>query len=613
MRRGQLLARAMGGLVLALGWVAAMAADTQRDSVKYYFRPIVVTANRLEGPQREVDATVTVLPAAVPRFLGASTVHEALAQATPGVYLTQRGVLGFGVGSDAAGGITIRGIGGAPNTEVLMLIDGRPDLMGLMGHPLPDAYDLESAERIEVVRGPASVLYGSNAMGGVINVIPRKLTQPGSETQIKLRSGSWDTRLASLRHGAHFGRWDYYLTATDKHTDGHRPNSEFRGDNYTARLAYRPDPRLELLASGRVADFRAYDPGPVSRPYQDHWVDVLRAGGDFQVQGKTRLGTATARAFVNYGRHDIYDGWHSIDRTYGLSTYLTAKPLVGSVATLGADFLRYGGHAVNRKSGRDFGRHYVAQWAPYLHLRHILAPWLIVSGGLRLEHHQLFGNEWVPKLGLVWEPRSRLSLRFNVGKGFRSPTIRELYLFPAPTPNLRPERLWNYEIGLHAQPLSRLLLDLSGFWAEGSNLIRVEGRYPNLRLTNSGSFVHKGLEWDLTWRVGSVGSLRLFGSLLNPGEETRYSPKRRYGASGTASWHRWDLAASLNRVEELYGEDRHRQRLPDHTVLDFTLGYNLPHSQIVVRVQNALDTDYQLMLGYPMPGRSVSLELVTAL
>jgi iron complex outermembrane receptor protein/vitamin B12 transporter len=589
------------------------ATDLGSDSVKYYFSPIVVTAHRVEGPQREVDATVSVLPAAVPRFLGASSVHEALAQATPGIYVTQRGVMGFGVGSDAAGGITIRGIGGTPNTEVLMLIDGRPDVMGLMGHPLPDAYDLESAERVEVVRGPASVLYGSNAMGGVINIIPRRVKEPGMETQIRLRSGSWDTRVIGLRHGANLGSWDYYITGTGKHTDGHRPSAQFDGQNYTYRLGLRPDQRLELSSSGYVADYRAYDPGPISKPYPDHWVDVLRSGADIQMRGQTLFGTGVVRAFVNYGRHNIYDGWHSIDRTYGISAYLTAKPLTGAIATLGADFTHYGGHGLNTKTRRDYGRHYITQWAPYLHVRQTLAGTLIASGGLRLEHHQLFGYEMVPKLGLVWEPMHGLSLRLNSGKGFRSPTIRELYLFPAPTPTLKPERLWNHELGLCAQWRNRLVVDVTAFRAEGSNLIRVEGKYPNLRLSNSGSFVHKGLEWDLTWQPAPSASLRLFGSLLDPDQQTRYAPKRRYGLSGTLSHKRWDLAANLNRVEELYGEDGYREKLPNHTTLDLSLGYRAGMAQVILRLQNALNAHYQLMLGYPMPGRSLSLEIGTAL
>jgi len=95
----------------------------------------------------------------------------------PGLFVTERGIMGFGVSTGAAGQISIRGIGGSPNTGVLMLIDGHPQFMGIFGHPLPDSYVASDVEKVEVIRGPASILYGSNAMGGVINIITKKQTE----------------------------------------------------------------------------------------------------------------------------------------------------------------------------------------------------------------------------------------------------------------------------------------------------------------------------------------------------------------------------------------------------------------------------------------------------
>ncbi|MCK7460836.1 MAG: TonB-dependent receptor plug domain-containing protein [Sphingobacterium sp.] len=100
---------------------------------------------------------------------------------------------GFGVADGAAGKISIRGIGGSPNTQVLVLIDGHPQYMGLFGHPLPDAYVASDAEKVEVVRGPASILYGTNAMGGVVNIITRQQSQDGL-------SSIWQTWLRLFQH-----------------------------------------------------------------------------------------------------------------------------------------------------------------------------------------------------------------------------------------------------------------------------------------------------------------------------------------------------------------------------------------------------------------------------
>lgn len=94
--------------------------------------------------------------------------------------------MGYGVSNGAAGGISLRGIGGSPTTGLLVLIDGHPQYMGLMGHPIADAYQSMLAEKVEVVRGPASVLYGSNAMGGVINIVTRRQREDGVRTGVRL-------------------------------------------------------------------------------------------------------------------------------------------------------------------------------------------------------------------------------------------------------------------------------------------------------------------------------------------------------------------------------------------------------------------------------------------
>ena len=105
---------------------------------------------------------------------GARTVFDAVDQLVPGAFVTRRGIMGYGIATNGTGSVSIRGIGGSPNTGVLIVVDGRPDMQGLMGHPLPDFYSLSNAESVSVTEGPASVLYGSNAMGGAIEIVPSR-------------------------------------------------------------------------------------------------------------------------------------------------------------------------------------------------------------------------------------------------------------------------------------------------------------------------------------------------------------------------------------------------------------------------------------------------------
>ena len=135
---------------------------------------VIVTGSQVKVNRNNIPMAVSVVDRTQIEESDESAILPILKGRIPGLFVTERGVTGFGVAQGSAGQISIRGIGGSPTTGVLMLIDGHPQFMGIMGHPLPDSYVASDVERVEVLRGPASILYGSNAMGGVINIITRK-------------------------------------------------------------------------------------------------------------------------------------------------------------------------------------------------------------------------------------------------------------------------------------------------------------------------------------------------------------------------------------------------------------------------------------------------------
>ena len=120
----------------------------------------------------------------------ARTVFDAVENLVPSAYVTRMGILGLGLGE--SGSMTLRGLGGSPTTELLVVVDGRPDFMGLMGHPMPDFYTLTDVGSLSVTEGPASVLYGSNAMGGAIEIKPARPLQ-GEHTDLMASLGSYYT------------------------------------------------------------------------------------------------------------------------------------------------------------------------------------------------------------------------------------------------------------------------------------------------------------------------------------------------------------------------------------------------------------------------------------
>ena len=151
-------------LIICFGWANAQSFSITEDTVR--IDEVVVTGTPVKVTRNNVPMAVSVVDRNQIEESNESALLPVLNGRIPGLFVTERGITGFGVAAGSAGQISIRGIGGNPTTGVLMLIDGHPQFMGIMGHPLPDSYVASDVERVEVIRGPASILYGSNAMGG---------------------------------------------------------------------------------------------------------------------------------------------------------------------------------------------------------------------------------------------------------------------------------------------------------------------------------------------------------------------------------------------------------------------------------------------------------------
>ena len=157
--------------------LAQTAKDSTRVARSLTIDEVVVTGTRNETDVRHLPMTISVVNRKVLEQSFQPSVLPVLTEQVPGLFTTSRGIMGYGVSTGAAGGMSLRGIGGSPTAGLLVLIDGHPQYMGLMGHPIADAYQTMLTDRVEVLRGPASVLYGSNAMGGVINIVTRKMQE----------------------------------------------------------------------------------------------------------------------------------------------------------------------------------------------------------------------------------------------------------------------------------------------------------------------------------------------------------------------------------------------------------------------------------------------------
>ena len=596
-----------GVFALLLGCLTSAAlADSGADTVRTYtLDPVTVTATNLEALRSSVPNAVSVVSRDDIRRSGETSLLAVINKLVPGLFLTERGVLGYGVSNGAAGGISVRGTGGSPNTEVLVLTDGRPQMMGLMGHPLPDTYMSAGVERVEVIRGPASIIHGTNAMGGVINIITQRMPSGGVGADVAASVGSYGTR--KIEGGFGFGGDDMgiALRGSRYETNGHRPYSSFDINGGSLRGHYRVSQGLTLSGDASISGFKTFDPGTAATPLVDNWVDITRGSSGFALENRSGRLAGAVKAYLNFGRHDIYDGFHSTDNGVGVVAYQGVTWDGGTQITGGLDYKRYGGEAGNQKTTIEYGEHFVTEYGVYALLQQTLWDRLTLNGGLRVNHGSMYGNVLIPQAGMAYRLDEATTLKGSAGRGFRSPTIREMFLFPAPNPSLEPESMWNYEVSMLRSFGALSSIELTAFVSEGTNMIRTEGRFPNLRLTNSGRFVHRGIEFAGSWTMPWNLSLDATYGYLSPGAQTMASPRHKVFAELRYGNGPWVANLSAQSVAGLYGADNATRALADYTLLAARVTCTIMDGiDLHVAGENLAGVSYQTMWDYPMPGRT---------
>jgi iron complex outermembrane recepter protein len=552
------------------------------------------------GPESTVEQTALDIDRS-----GARTVSDAVEALVPSAYVTRRGMLGLGLGT--SGMMTLRGLGGSPTTELLVVIDGRPDFMGLMGHPLPDFYTLTDVGSISVTEGPASVLYGSNAMGGAIEVKPRRPAE-GVHSSLMATLGSYYTGQYRLTNGGRFGRAFYNLTAGLAHTNGERPNSAFRDQDGTLAVGYDGSQRWRASVESRYGHFFVEDPGTVSAPVAGQWTRVGRGGFSWDLDNTGGRTWGLARVYSGFGHNMTYDGWRSVDNSLGVR--VVQSFLVAPQVTIegGTDIVRYGGN------GRDiaptyyhYGEFHINDYAGFSRVRYAATRRLQLNAGVRYDNNSHSGDIVVPEFGAAYHLTENYSVSASVTRGFRNPTIRELYLFPAPTPTLQPERMWNCQATFQARPTSKVLAWVTGYYSNIDNLIVTTGYYPNIELQNTGGAINKGLEAHARWQPVRRASFNAAYAYLHSTNLAPYSPQNRLIYSLDLDARRMFISLGGNTVGRTYSAAGHTAPVGQYTLA--TIKCNAPvgkHTHLFMMVDNLFNRQYEVLRGYRMPGMNAS-------
>lgn len=590
-------------LLIVQGIASAQMHYETNDTIK--INEVVVTGTQVQVNRNNVPMAVSVVNRTQIEESDESALLPVLNGRVPGLFVTERGVTGFGVAAGSAGQISIRGIGGSPTTGVLMLIDGHPQFMGIMGHPLPDSYVASDVERVEVIRGPASILYGSNAMGGVINIITKKQDVVGFNGNARITYGSYNTQKYMGSVGFKKDKFSVFISGNHDQTDGHRPDSDFKITNGYLKLGYEISKHFDASADFSLAAFDASDPGPDTlNAAPGETIDILRGYGSFSLRNNFEKASGALKLFYNFGEHEITDGFHSNDHNYGLNLYETFQLFKGNNLTAGIDLMNYGGKAENTFAmggkGLTFADTTITEVGAYIFSQQSIGEKLIINAGLRYHNHSEYGSVWIPSVGFSNSFSPTTTWKGTISKGFRSPTMRELFMW-GPNPNLDPETIWNYETGITQAFFDRSMqVELTAFLVKGDNLIVNTGR-PN-GYQNTGEVSNKGLEFSLDAMPTKHLSINATYSYTNMKNPVYATPEHHLFFNASYRIKKLLLVANIQRVEGLDNDPTAITNLESYSLLNAKASYNLTRNvKLYVSGENLLSTNYAVNRYYTMP------------
>ena len=617
MKKTTLLASLLGGLMMPAAAQNSSDKDVSRD---YQTDEVVITGTRNATDIRHLPMTITTLNRQLLIKDNRTSVLPTLSEQVPGLFVTSRGILGYAVSDGGSGSMSLRGIS-ASSGRMMVLIDGHPQYMGIFGHPVADVYQTFLADKVEVLRGPASLLYGSNAMGGVVNIVTRKMQDDGVNTNVNVGYGSYNTLQTEATNRVRSGRFSSVVSASYNRTDGHRSNMAFEQFGGYGKVGYELGSNWRAYADINMTHFKTHNPGTVSNPIADATQWITRGAASAALENHYDKTSGALSLFANWGHHKINDGYSpsgggspqtayylSNDALMGFSLYQSVQLFHGNRITAGIDFQHITGHAWNRSiATRETTNTYADksenEVAGYVDFRQDIASWLTLDAGLRLDHHSQAGTEWVPQAGLSFRLPQDAQVKAMVSKGFRFPNLREMYMFPPQNDALKAERLWNYELSYTQRLLdSRLVYGVNVFYLKGDNMIqtqRIDGRPRNV---NTGEIENWGVELNGTYRINDVWTANANYSALHMENHVVAAPESKLYGGVSYSHGRWAFNTGVQWVSGLFTAVGDNEQKESFVLWNADVNYRVSSVlTLYAKGENLLAQKYEINAGFPMP------------
>ena len=596
--------------VLLLSFLPALAQPAPQPAASKIAADVVVSAEAAPEPSSSLGAAATVIDATEIARTRATTLVDLL-RTVPGLDVVQSG---------GAGGVTSLFLRGASSTQTLVLVDGVTLNSPYFGGTDLSAISTANVERVEVVRGPFSALYGSEAIGGVVQIFTKRSADAGVSGHASFALGNAGGKEGFLEGGFSEGALAATFALRRTLSSGDQFNEFFSGSTLSGALTARLSEGATAGVVVRRDSGRTGIPTDGVSPTPQRWTSAETTTVEIPLSFSLSKNLSLS-ASVRYTR-DQPEYADPADPFFTSST-TDARRAGGRVAALGT----WGAHRL--AAGVDYERTQVSNESNFgvalddaaartvaVFAEDRLALFsdrLVATAGVRWDDHSAFGGAVSPRVTLAWRALPSLKLRAAAGSAFRAPSLGELYYPYSGNPNLQPERSTGWEVGAEQTLAEGVVGEVTGFWNDIRDLIQYDAQ--TFSNGNIGHARTRGVEVAVRTAVGERAFLRasytyLDAQDLDAGAALIRRPRHRasltagsgFGAGG--SWSATGLFVGAR---------------PDRDAADFTTVVESPSYLRVdaavtlpplvltlspwVRVTNVFDRSYAEVNGFPAPGR----------
>ena len=543
---------------------------------------VIVTATKTEHTLADVPAEAVVITKEEIKAKNIKTVQDALMLLT-GIKINKN----CGSWGDK-GKVEMLGLDAK---HTLILVDGQRILGGHGAAVDLQQIPIEAVERIEVVKGPASALYGSDAVGGVINIITKSAPEkPTFSTSVSF--GSRGTQIHEVSGGIKKDKFGCFLNYTYRESEGvHKITDQYWENIFQTSFEYEFSPEAKLILKPYYSEHKMKDEGRRQERFS------LNSIWEWAPDELSKLKLRGSWFNYKHWTTDKSSNWH----TDSYETEINYSRLILDIHTV------TGGYHYHKEKVDDKGKVYKADQT--LHSFFIqdeidFSPFTFVLG-MRVDDHDRWDTEVNPKASLLYKVNENFKLRASVGRAFRAPTLVKLYAdgwrmgpyLVHANPDLEPEKSVGYQVGAEYKFSEKFLAKLSYFRNDLKDLISYRtvkrGRPPwDLYWENIDKAMTQGIELSLASQIKDNLTARLGYTFLdtedkNTKKELTYKPKHKLTLE--LSWIIPKIELNLNLEGEYIGRryDSDYNRLGGYTIFNLSLTKDIKKNiSIFARVDN---------------------------